>query len=81
MSTIIVVLGLLLFGCGKEEQKQSKVTKSKGYKIYYVNSNKEKIVYDDISIKSTDIDRVINEIIMKLKVGKRLFFKIVTSQI
>ena len=72
ISSIIIALSLFLLGCGKDEQFQVKSSKQKGYKLYYVSSNQEKIVYDDFSIKSTDIDRIINEIIIKLKVGNYL---------
>ena len=72
LSTVIVVLSLLLFGCKEEGEFQAKIRKSKGYKLYYVNSNGEKIVSDEFSLKTNDIDRMINEIIMKLKVGNYL---------
>lgn len=69
MCTIIVVLNICLFGCKDKAEFKPSVKQHNNYKLYYVNSKKEKIVYDDFVLKSTDLDRIINEIIMKLKVG------------
>lgn len=72
MSTIIVVLSALTFGCSKEENTKISIKNTKGYKLYYVNNNREKIVFDEFSLKTKDTDRMINEIIMKLKLGDYL---------
>lgn len=69
MCTIIVVLSICLFGCKDKDEFKPSVKQHNNYKLYYVNSKREKIVYDDFVLKSTDLDRMINEIIMKLKVG------------
>ena len=66
----IVVLALGLFSCNKKESFKPTIKLRNAYKIYYVNSKNDKIVYDNFVIKSTNIDRMINEIIMKLKVGQ-----------
>ena len=46
----------------KDEFKPS-VKQQNSYKLYYVNSKREKIIYDDFVLKSTELDRMINEII------------------
>lgn len=70
MCIFIVVLALGLFSCNKKESFKPTIKQRNAYKIYYVNSKNDKIVYDNFVIKSTNIDRMINEIIMKLKVGQ-----------
>lgn len=70
MCIFIVVLALGLFACNNKESFKPTIKQRNAYKIYYVNSKNDKIVYDNFVIKSTNIDRMINEIIMKLKVGQ-----------
>ena len=70
MCTFIIATILCLYACSDNEPFKANIKQTDGYKVYYVNSKKDKIVYDNFVLKSTNIDRMINEIIMKLKVGK-----------
>ena len=43
MCTIIVVLGICLFGCKDKDEFKPSVKQQNSYKLYYVNSKREKI--------------------------------------
>ena len=46
LCTIIVVLSICLFGCKDKDEFKPSVKQQNSYKLYYVNSKREKIIYE-----------------------------------